>query len=387
MKHLFCILLALTVSCAPSGAGQPEIAMPQWYSNNMVLPRNNVFSISGFAKPGKKITVQIDRTTLKAWAGEDGRWQVAAGPFVAARCVTLKISSGKSRIIYDNVAFGDIWLCSGQSNMEFEVRESSSASEAAFAADPELRFYDMKCNWRTDNVAWSKTAVDSVQRHEYYKETAWQEASPETVSRFSAIGYFFGKALRDSLKVPVGIICNAVGGSTCESWVSGDLLEAFYPEILQGSWLENELVMEWARGRARKNIGTGHGERHPYQPGYLWQAGTMPLRDCPVTGVIWYQGESNADNIPSHNRLFPLLVDSFRSVFGEVPFYYAQLSSLNRPSWPAFRESQAALEQCRTGLGMIVTTDLGEWTEVHYRNKKPAGERFAALALERFYGK
>ena len=362
------------------------LQMPLWYSDNMVLPRGKTFAIRGTANAGEKVNVKLAGKKYKAVAGQDGSWEVEAGPFDATLSAQLDIQAGKKRLSYRNVALGDIWLCSGQSNMEFELRQSSTAADAADAGDPGLRFFDMKCNWRTDNVAWSASAVDSVQHLQYFRPTEWTQADPAAAARFSAIGYYFGKALRDSLGVPVGIVCDAVGGSTAESWVDRELLETQYPQILY-NWLDNKLIMEWARGRARRNNSAGKGERHPYEPCYLFEAATLPLKDCPVSGVLWYQGESNAENIPAHEKLFPLVVDSFRSVFGDVPFYYCQLSEMNRPTWPAFRDSQERLLSCRPGLGMVQTKDLGEWTEVHYRNKKPAGERLAALALNNYYGR
>ena len=360
------------------------LQLPQWYSDNMVLPRDKVFTISGIANAGEKVQVKLSGKKYTAVAGRNGRWEVTAGPFPATLSTQLEVKAGKQKLSFSNVAFGDLWLCSGQSNMEFELRQSSTAGDAADARDAGLRLYDMKCAWRTDNVTWHPSAVDSVQHLQYFRPAVWTDASPETAARFSAIGYYFGKTLRDSLQVPVGLICNAVGGSPAESWVDRELLETQFPFILY-NWMQNGEIMEWARGRARKNLG-GEG-RHPYEPCYLYESALLPLSGCPVTGVLWYQGESNAENIPAHERLFPLVVDSFRGLFGPVPFYFAQLSEMNRPTWPAFRRSQEKLLGCRPGLGMVVTKDLGEWTEVHYRNKKPAGERFAALALNDFYGK
>ena len=172
--------------------------------------------------------------------------------------------------------------------------------------------------------------------------------------------------------------------------------------------------MEWARGRAEKNLANrpasvdGYGvvpTRHPYEPCYNFEAGILPLDHYPITGVIWYQGESNAERVEVHEELFPLLVDSWRSYFaqdgrsgsamtttvipgltGNLPFYYVQLSSLNRPSWPIFRDSQRRLLESRPGLGMAVTSDLGDSTDVHYRQKRPVGERLALQALEKHYG-
>ena len=356
------------------------LQLPRWYSDNMVLPRNKVFAIRGRANAGEKVRVKLAGRSYKALADANGHWSVQVGPYPATASTRLEVKAGSRKLRYENVAFGELWLLSGQSNMEFELRACSTAADSQMAQDPQLRLFDMKCRYRTDNVAWSASAVDSVQHLAYFAPTEWTTATPSTAARFSAIGYYFGKALRDSLKVPVGLICNAVGGSTTESWVDREQLESFYPEILT-DWLNNPLIMDWARGRARKNLSAGKGTRHPYEPCYLWEAAVLPLKDCPVMGVLWYQGESNAENIPSHERLFPLLIDSWRSVFGHVPFYYAQLSEMNRPTWPAFRASQKDLMNCRPGLGMIVTTDLGEWEEVHYRNKKPAGERFAKLML------
>ncbi|MBQ9653077.1 MAG: hypothetical protein IJV32_02510 [Bacteroidales bacterium] len=360
------------------------LQMPQWYSDGMVLPRDKVFSIRGTANAGEKVQLKISGKKYTAVTGKDGRWEIKAGPFPATLSTELEIKAAKRKLVFKDVALGDIWLCSGQSNMEFELRQSSTAGDAQKARDNGLRLYDMKCNWRTDNVTWRPSAVDSVQHLQYFRPTAWAKATPETAARFSAIGYYFGKTVRDSLRVPVGLVCNAVGGSTAESWVDRELLETRYPAILY-NWMKNRDIMEWARGRARKNLG-GEG-RHPYEPCYLYESALLPLKDMPVTGVLWYQGESNAENIPVHEILFPLVVDSFRGLFGEVPFYYCQLSEMNRPTWPDFRKSQEKLQNCRPRLGMVVTKDLGEWTEVHYRNKKPAGERLAALALNNCYGR
>ena len=360
------------------------LQMPQWYSDNMVLPREKAFPVRGVADAGEKVSVKLLGKRYETVAGKDGRWEVTAGPFPATFSTRLEIATKARKLRYENVAIGDIWIASGQSNMAMELRETSSAEEAT--ADPGLRLFDMKARWLTNNVAWSREAVDSVQYLQYFQPTEWKPTTPEAARRFSAIGYHFGKVLRDSLQVPVGIVCNAVGGSTAESWVDREQLETRFPEILK-DWLHNPLIMEWARERAAKNLSEGEGKRHPYEPCYLWESAVLPLKDMPVEGVLWYQGESNAEDIPVHEKLFPLLVDSWRSVYGDIPFFYAQLSDMNRPTWPAFRESQARLEHCRPGLGMVVTKDLGEWTEVHYRRKKPVGERFAALSLRDHYGR
>ena len=361
------------------------------FSDHMVLPREKDFLIRGTADAHEKVKVTVDGDILEAEANNRGQWCVLVPHRPAKVGAELRIETAKSSLVYRDVAFGDIWLCSGQSNMEFEVRQSS---DAVLRPDAGLRLYDMKCNWRTDNVAWPVTALDSVNHLQYFAPTRWQCASEDAIARFSAVGYAFGQMLRDSLQVPIGLICNAVGGSTTESWIDRETLETRYPAILR-DWLHNDLIMEWARGRAEKNLANrpasveGYGivpARHPYEPCYNFEAGILPLDHFPITGVIWYQGESNAERVEVHEELFPLLVDSWRNYFSDVPFYYVQLSSLNRPSWPIFRDSQRRLLDSRPGLGMAVTSDLGDPADVHYRQKKPVGERLALQALEKNYG-
>ena len=370
------------------------------FSDHMVLPREKPFVIRGKADAGESVQVAVDGAVYQAVADNRGRWGVEVAPHPAGTGSVLRIETAKSSLVYRDVAFGDIWLCSGQSNMEFEVRQSS---DAAPRPDAGLRLYDMKCNWRTDNVAWPASALDSVNHLQYFAPTRWMPASDAAIARFSAVGYAFGQMLRDSLQVPIGLICNAVGGSTAESWVDRETLETRYPAFLR-DWLHNDLIMEWARGRAEKNLSNrpssveGYGivpTRHPYEPCYNFEAGILPLDHYPITGVIWYQGESNAERVEVHEELFPLLVDSWRNYFSVIPseakesllpFYYVQLSSLDRPSWPIFRDSQRRLLECRPGLGMAVTSDLGDLSDVHYRQKRPVGERLALQALEKHYG-
>ena len=361
------------------------------FSDHMVLPRDKDFLIRGMADAREKVTVTVDGDVLEAVANNRGQWCVLVPHRPAKVGAELRIETAKSSLVYRDVAFGDIWLCSGQSNMEFEVRQSS---DAAPRPDAGLRLYDMKCNWRTDNVAWPASALDSVNHLQYFAPTRWMPASDAAIARFSAVGYAFGQMLRDSLQVPIGLICNTVGGSTTESWVDRETLETRYPAFLR-DWLHNDLIMEWARGRAEKNLSNrpekveGYGivpTRHPYEPCYNFEAGILPLDHYPITGVIWYQGESNAERVEVHEELFPLLVDSWRNYFSDVPFYYVQLSSLNRTCWPIFRDSQRRLLGARPGLGMAVTSDLGDPTDVHYRQKRPVGERLALQALEKHYG-
>lgn len=379
-------ILAQTVFSAITG-DYGGLSVSDWYTDNMVLPRNRKFEIRGKADAGEAVSIALCGRKYKASAGSDGRWSVTAGPFPATESTTLGIETKTRKLIFRNVAIGEIWLCSGQSNMEFELGRSNTASDAGNAADPGLRLYDSKCLWRTDDIAWPAAAVDSIQRLQYFRKAEWTPVTSHTALSFSAIGYYFGKTLRDSLKVPVGLICNAVGGSTQEAWIDRNTLEDNYPLILR-DWLDSDYIMPWARGRAARNISSVPGaRRHPYEPAYLFESAILPMDHYPISGIIWYQGESNAHNIEVFEELFPLFVDSWRAYFGkDTPVYYVQLSSIERPSWPAFRDAQRRLENCRPGLVMAVSSDLGNPYDVHPGAKKPIGERLARLALNKTYG-
>lgn len=365
--------------------------MPAVFSDNMVLQRGRPLDIHGTADAGETVEVSIGNQKETARAGENGKWSVTIRPLKTGSGYTMTVSTAKRRLIYKNVAAGEVWLCSGQSNMEFYLRNSATGKEdVAKSACKDIRLFDMKEHWRTDNVAWESSALDSVNRLQYFRETRWEECSPESAKDFSAVAYYFAKALHDSLKVPVGVICNAVGGSPAEAWIDRGTLENDFPAILR-NWTQNDFIQEWVRGRALKNMEktTAKIQRHPYEPCYLFDAGIMPLEKFPIKGVVWYQGESNAHNFEAHGKLFHLLVDSWRRNWSDsaLPFYFVQLSGMDRPSWPWFRNSQLELMRAIPQTGMAVSSDCGDSLNVHPRNKKPVGERLARWALCKTYGK
>lgn len=378
-------LLAKTVYSALTG-DFGGLGLSMLYTDYMVFQRDVPLVVSGRANAGEKVKVSLGKTCRKAVTDSHGRWSVDFGPRKAADGLTLTVSAPSGSFSFKDVAIGEVWLCSGQSNMAFRMDEMGEKLNEP--SDSGLRLFDMKPRWDTDNVTWPQEALEALDRLEYYVKTQWRTASAQTISRFSAIGYCFGKELRDSLKVPVGIICNAVGGATTESWVNRQSLETEFPQILS-SWLDNDFIQDWARGRARKNIGGGNAlSRHPYQPCFLFEAGILPLESFPIKGVVWYQGESNAHNVSAHERLFKLLVDGWRANWNNphMPFYYVQLSSINRPSWPWFRDSQRRLLDSGSNLGMAVSSDVGDPWNVHPLRKRPVAARLAAQALYNTYG-
>lgn len=381
-------VLAQTVYSAITG-DYGGLKMPLLYTDNMVLQREVPLTIQGTANAGDQVTVSIADRQMKTKVGPNGKWSVTLSPLKAGEPYTLKISTNQKVLQYHNVLAGEVWLCSGQSNMEFMLKQASTARlDIPRAADQELRLYDMKARWRTNAVEWETTVLDSLNHLQYYKDTEWKECAPETVSDFSAIAYYFGKMLRDSLKVPVGLICNAVGGSPTEAWIDRTSLEYHFPAILK-DWTQNDFIQEWVRGRAALNIkkSVNNRQRHPYEPCYLYESGIRPLEQYPIRGIIWYQGESNAHNWEAHEALFKLLVNAWRKNWNDdcLPFYYVQLSSLDRPSWPWFRDSQRRMLNEISDIGMAVSSDHGDSLDVHPTCKQPVGERLARWALNKTY--
>ena len=368
------------------------LQLPEIYSDNMVLQHGQSLPLQGIANAGTKITVTIGNQQLNTTADSNGKWQVTLAPLAAKETYTLQITAGKEKRIFKNVVAGEVWLCSGQSNMEFEMFQASTGErDIPQAENPNIRLFDMEARWRTDNAnAWELSALDSINVLQYYKPAQWEVCTPKTIRAFSAVAYYFGRTLQKDLDMPIGLICNAVGGSPTEAWVDRRTLEYEFPRILN-NWRENDFIMDWVRQRAGENIAkaTDKLQRHPYEPAYLFEAGILPLAQYPIKGVIWYQGESNAHNKEAHSKLFPLLVKSWRTEFNnpQMPFYYVQLSSINRPSWGWFRESQRRLMKVVPHSGMAVSYDYGHPTDVHPKNKQPIGERLAQWALGDTYGK
>ncbi len=432
-------ILAKTVYEALTG-DHGGLFLPPVYSSGMVLPRNESLLIEGCADARRSIKAILSRDgkvveKCEAFTYADGSWHIelpeqqAGGPYTLTfTAAPLKpdqyrfyypekypyllenLTKAKAQTLtIDNLYFGDLWLASGQSNMELRVDQCNTQELDLSDADrlgSRLHLYNMPARARTDAVEWDDSVLRYTNELRHMDFQGWKNASPEAVKSFSAVAFNFGRVLCDSLEdVPIGIICNAVGGSTTESWIDRSTLEWEFPNILR-DWRNGDFGQAWARGRMSQNIAHALNkessaynilQRHPYDPAYLFEAAIAPLGHLPLKGVLWYQGESNAHNVEIHERLFTLLEQSWRQQFAQrwnsefhqkhsLPFYIVQLSSLSRPSWPAFRDSQRRLAQTLPDTWMAVTTDVGDAADVHYRTKRPVGERLALLALRHTYG-
>lgn len=375
-------LLAAYVHSAITG-DYGGLSLPEVYSDGMVLPHGKYLTIRGKADAGRHVTVGINNRRYTATSGNTGDWTAEIEPLDAGGPYELTVSDGERTLRIKDVMAGEVWLASGQSNMEFRLIEAAD-SPTEICPDSLLRVFHLADRRRplpgqTDSV--SQRCIDSL---DYYKDAVWTLPSAE----FSAVAWHFGRMLADSLRMPVGIIANAVGGAGTESFVDIETLQHHIPEILT-DWQGNDYVQPWVQQRAIENMGgRNNSHRHPYEPSYLFAAGIRPLGGYPLSGVIWYQGESNAHNIEVHERLFPLLVESWRREFSSprLPFITTQLSSINRPSWPEFRDSQRRLADSMTGVYMAVSSDLGDPTDVHPRRKAPVGRRLGRQALHHVYG-
>lgn len=365
------------------------LQMPIVYSDNMVLQRNIPLKIQGVANAGEEIQINIVDQTVRTRACSNGKWVVTLAPIKEGGPYNLVIFTSTKTITYRNILIGEVWLCSGQSNMEFLL-----SNDADFEMNKDLidnkniRLFNMQPRFETNAQEWDASALDSLNQLQYFNNRGWQECTTKSASNFSAVAYYFGKMLSDSLNIPIGLICNAVGGSPLESWIERSILESDFPEILD-DWENNDLIQDWVRERATLNIKKTENpeQRHPYEPCYLFESGIIPLKEFPIKGVIWYQGESNAHNVEAFEKLFPLFVESWRAYWksSKLPIYYVQLSSLNRPSWTWFRDSQRQMMDKLPCTYMAVSSDRGDSLDVHPRNKKDIGRRLAFWALNKSY--
>ena len=366
------------------------LQLGQLYTDNMVLQRRRPIRIAGRADTGKQVTVKLGAQQRKATADNLGRWEVTLLPMEAQSGLTLTVTDGTTTRTMKDVAIGEVWIASGQSNMEFHLASDVESAQAiANSRDSLLRLFDLEAAYITDKHQWDSTALAAVNRLEYYHPTEWNKSGRQTAPNFSAVAWYFGKMLRDSLDVPVGVICNAVGGAPAESFVSPEILSHQMPEILV-NWRGNDYLQPWVQQRAGENAPAeaNPGQRHPYEPAYLYSAGVKTLDHPEVAGVIWYQGESNAHNVQLHEQIFPMVVETYRNEVRqpEMPFYFVQLSSINRPSWPTMRDSQRRMAESMPNVGMAVSSDLGDSLDVHPRIKRPVGERLGRIALRNNYG-
>lgn len=360
------------------------------FASGMVMQRYQPVTFYGSADAGEKISVTFNGITKKDVADKNGQWKVQFSAMKEGGPYKATVAAPSRTVVLEDILIGEVWLCAGQSNMDFPLQAAVNSKDEMLQAQKStaLRFLNREPVAETNNTAWDSVILEKVNRLHYFSGS-WQRCDSTSAKKFSAVAYYFAQQLQKQLQMPVGLIQVAVGGSPAESWIDRYTLE-HHPVLVNElyNWRKSDFFSPWVRERADTNLTNANApkQRHPYEPAYNFEAGIAPFTSFPIKGVIWYQGESNAHNIELHEVVFPALVKSWREQWGYAfPFYYVQLSSLNRPSWPSFRYSQLQLLQRIPHAGMAVSSDVGDPNDVHPRRKKEVGERLARLALHFTY--
>ncbi|MGN6530849.1 MAG: GDSL-type esterase/lipase family protein [Ginsengibacter sp.] len=391
------IILAKTVYGAVTG-DFGGLQMPDVFASNMVLQRNKPIPIFGTSNAHEEITVSFSKQTAsdteqakKTKSDSEGRWELIFDALPAGGPYTLVVKSNNKKIHFTNILMGDVWLCAGQSNMLFRLNQSYEGRQAIEnSTNKNIRLFQLSAIRETDDVAWDSAVLDKVNKLEYFTGN-WQQCNPETAANFSAVAYFFGKKIQQEENVPIGLIQVAVGGAPIVSFIDRHTMEFdnyLVDELYD--WKKSDFIMPWVRGRAAKNseLSKDPRQRHPYEPCYNYEAGISKFVNTPIRGVIWYQGASDEHNIDLYAYNFKHLIASWRNLWNEnLPFYFVQLSSIDRPSWPYFRDMQRKMSMVIPNTFMVVSSDYGDSLNVHPTHKQPVGERLALLSLKNSYHK
>lgn len=367
------------------------LKLPPIFTDHMVLQRNQPIPVYGTANAGQKVEVSLNNKKLITSTDESGKWKVLFLAMSHGGPYQLKIKAGDKSIELKDVLVGDVWLCSGQSNMAFPLKSSEGGSEEIKnAANSNLRLFKLNQVSETNNSAWDSVTLAQTNRLKFFSGN-WQKPGPETAANFSAVAWYFGREIAERENIPVGLIEIAVGGSPIESWIDRYTLEHDEQLVdILTNWRKSDFIMPWVRERADVNLKNAAltKQRHPYEPAYNYEAGIAGLVQSPIKGVTWYQGESNTHNAELYQQEFKALVTSWRKKWNtNFPFYFVQLSSIDRPSWPYFREMQSKLPKLVSETFMVVSSDLGDSLDVHPKKKKEIGHRLALSALRNTYKK
>jgi sialate O-acetylesterase len=367
------------------------------------LQQGKEVPVWGTAREGEVVTVEIENQKISTTA-KNGKWLVRLKSLQVGGPYVMKIS-GDNTVTLRNLLVGEVWLCSGQSNMDRKLGVSAGGPpipnrevEAAAAQYPQVRFFTVP-----------KKENDTLQTEVSGK---WQPCDPAAVLELSAVGYFFGSELHKSIKVPVGLIVSSWGGTPAEAWTPREVLEKNFPRIIER---QKEAVANYAKkssespaeqsevpaqsknnpatakapgkGGARKASQDQNPAESPKRPFCLYNAMVNPLLPYAMRGVIWYQGEANNREAEEYQTLFPAMIASWRKVWnqGDFPFLFVQIAPFQAMS-PEIREAQFLTWKTTPHTAMVVTTDVGDAKSIHPANKRPVGERLVLAARALAYG-
>ncbi|QJE95284.1 sialate O-acetylesterase [Luteolibacter luteus] len=386
MRPILLFLALLTSSHAL------EFARP--FGSHMVLPMNREVPVWGTAEPLEEVQVSFGLTTWTTHASAEGRWRITLAPLPASDLPSeLKASSPTARIVLQDILVGQVWLCSGQSNMDFQLSKAvGGKQEASFAGrQKNIRLFNLT-GAPTDGRRYDTATLARLNGRDHF-QGSWERATQGSAGYFSAVAWWTGRILSEHYGVPVGLVENAVGGSGTEAWLPLDLLEAdpAYQQLLGSSWYQAGKLSPWCRERAKENLGAHLEEAHPFKPGFLFESGVRDFARFPFDGVLWYQGETNAE-IPDmawQVKVMSDLVNGWRRSLQQphLPFYMVQLPRIGgndplRQNWPEYRKAQAKVAATLKGVTLVVTQDLGwDSPDVHPPDKLPVAQRLAGAIL------
>jgi sialate O-acetylesterase len=361
------LALPMVVACLVATA-QADVKLASVFGDSMVLQRELKVPVWGTADPGEQVAVTFGDQTKNTEAGKNGRWQVKLDALKAnaeGQSLTVK---GNNTVALKDVLVGEVWICSGQSNMEWRVSGALNPQEEIEAANhPLIRLFDVPGH------TTSPVAKDTC-------PGSWKVCQPKTVGGFSAVGYFFGRRLQKELNVPIGLVGSNWGGTRIEPWTSPAGFRSV-PELKKIA----DTVDAYTE---TTKVGGG-------SPSAIYNAMIHPLAPFAMRGAIWYQGESNGGEGESYYHKTQALVNGWRKLFNpDLAFYWVQLADFRQPNenpaggdgWAKLREAQRkALNIKHTGMAVII--DIGQANNIHPRNKQDVGARLAQWALHQTYGK
>ena len=386
------------VLCAGARA---ELWMPSIFSSHMVLQQNQKNPVWGKGDPGTVLTISFAGEDQQVTVDQNGYWHAALKPVKAGYTpYELRVALGAVSLYFDDILMGEVWVASGQSNMQWTVSSSDNAQEEIAAANhPNLRLFYV-----------TRVTADTPQEN---CEGTWLPCTPDMIAGYSAVAYFFGRDLQQALNIPVGMIHTSWGGTPSESWTSAETVKSV-PQFAPISARWEKIVAEWpqtqatfeqqvAEWQAKKDKGEAEdkdkprppmGPDHPHRVSSLYNGMIAPIVPYGIKGAIWYQGESNASRAFQYRTIFPAMIQDWRNHWdqGDFPFYFVQLANfqarveepLPDSDWAELREAQL-LTLALPNTGMASAIDIGSAVTIHPTNKQEVGRRLALWALNKDY--
>lgn len=369
------------------------------FTNHMVIQREKPVLIWGTTSPNNQVSVTLDKTKKSVSAKPNGYWEVKFKPLPVGGPYEMEISTNDTIVKIVNILSGDVWFCSGQSNMQFQLRYDKYVDEEApNATNPNIRMLRIPHN------------VSLIDNNQVIGETKWLECNPTNAKLFSAVGYYFGKKVQTETQIPIGLIGSYWGGSAIESWTSKNAISKFpvfniqlkrlyagdisISELKKGLDAETERRLEVIKQKENPNTKPYTPYALQHVPSLTYNGMVAPFTKFPIKGVIWYQAEANASRAHQYASLFQALIKDWRKQWknSKMPFYFVQIPNYgvarkvpSKSQWAELRESQTKALKLKN-TGMAVTIDVGE-VDLHPKDKRTVGNRLAIIALNRDYKK